>query len=139
MADVVSKSKANKIEPDCTYPCPCRKQGELCPIMLTDALGCSHCHHIFVVHKDGYTLEQVSSAYPYKQLWYWTGRVWSPIKPPLRKSGLTWLMGTLFFGMIVLLVLLLAFHIRFDSRIVVWALMTFILSILAWLIVYRQS
>lgn len=135
---MVPKSKTSKIDPDCTYPCPCRKQGELCPITLTDALGCSHCHHIFVVREDGYTLEQVSSAYAYKHLWYWTGRDWHPVKPPLRKSGLSWFVGAVFFMIMVLLVLLLAFHVRFDSRIVVWVLMTFIVSILAWLMVSRQ-
>jgi hypothetical protein len=139
MADVTSKSRASKIESHCAYPCPCRKQGELCPITLTDALGCTLCHHIFVVREDGYTLEQVSNAYPYKQLWYWTGRAWYPVMPPLRKSGLTWLVGMLFFITMVLLVLLLALHIRFDSRIVVWVVMMCVLSTLAWLIVYRQS
>ncbi len=136
---MIPKSNASKIELDGPYPCPCRKQGELCPILLTEALGCGLCHHIFIVREDGYVLEQASSAYPYKQLWYWTGRAWNPVIPPLRKSGLTWVMGMLFFFALVVIVLLLAFNVRFDSRIVVWILMTFFLSTLAGLIVFRQS
>jgi hypothetical protein len=136
---VVSKGKASKIDPYGTYPCPCRKQGELCPIALMDALGCHRCHHIFIVREDGHTLEQASSPYPYKQLWHWTGRGWHPVVPPFRNSSLAWFVSLLFLFITVLLVLLLAFHIRFDSRIVVWVVMILMLSTLALLIVYRQS
>jgi hypothetical protein len=136
---VISKGKASKIEPQGTYPCPCRKQGELRPIALMDALGCHRCHHVFVVREDGYTLEQASSPYPYKQLWYWAGRSWHPVVPPLRNSGLFGFVGLLFFLLVVLFVLLLAFQVRFDSRIVVWVVMIFVLSTLALLIFCRPS
>lgn len=104
-----------------------------------DALGCHRCHHIFIVREDGHTLEQASSPYPYKQSWYWTGRSWHPAVPPFRSSGLVWFVGLLSLFVLVLLILLLAFQMRFDSRIVVWVVMTFVLSTLALLIVYRQS
>jgi hypothetical protein len=135
---VISKGKASKIETQGTYPCPCRKQGELRPIVLMDALGCHRCHHVFVVRDDGYTLEQASSPYPYKQLWYWNGRGWHLIVPPLRHNGLLGFVGLLFFLLMLLLVLLLAFHIRFDSRIVMWIGMIVVLSTLTLLIFCRQ-
>lgn len=58
------------------YPCPCRRSGQLTPITLTDAFGCDQCHKIFAVKPDGYTLEQLSTSYPYPPTWYWTGRHW---------------------------------------------------------------
>ncbi|MCG9889898.1 MAG: hypothetical protein MH252_02335 [Thermosynechococcaceae cyanobacterium MS004] len=136
VANVVSKSKASKIEPNCTYPCPCRKPGELHPIVLTEALGCSRCHHIFVVHEDGYTLEHVSGVYPTKQRWYWSGQGWCPTQSQ-RTKGWTWCMGLLLCS--TLLVLLLGLHIRLDARIVVWVVSMLILSTMAWLILFRQG
>jgi hypothetical protein len=135
---VVSKGKASKIDPYGTYPCPCRKQGELCPIALMDALGCHLCHHIFIVREDGHTLEQASSPYPYKQLWHWTGRNWYPAIPPLRNSRLAWFIGLLFTVITVLLILLLVFRVPLDSRIVGWAVLIVTLTALSLMIVYRQ-
>ena len=57
------------------YPCPCRRKGNLKPIVLTEALGCDRCQQIFVVKKDGQVIEQLSSIYQ-KKSWRWTGNRW---------------------------------------------------------------
>ena len=69
-------SKIHKIDQSTDYPCPCRRNGQLKPIALTEAFGCSLCQQIFVIQEDGYTLEPVSTYYPYRRTWQWTGSHW---------------------------------------------------------------
>ncbi len=58
------------------YPCPCRRQGKLCNIILTEAMGCQLCQTIFVLSPSGESIEQLNAHYPYKKAWAWTGRRW---------------------------------------------------------------
>ena len=67
--------KNQKIDLTSEYPCPCRRKGNLKPIVLTEALGCDRCQQIFVVKKDGRVIEQLSSIYQ-KKSWQWTGSRW---------------------------------------------------------------
>ena len=67
--------KVQKIDLSSEYPCPCRRKGNLKPIVLTEALGCDRCQQIFVVKKDGQVIEQLSSIYQAKS-WRWTGNRW---------------------------------------------------------------
>jgi hypothetical protein len=138
----VPRVKTCKIDPALTYPCPCRKRGQLCPIILTEAFGCDQCHQIFVVRGDGYVLEQLSSIYPYQQLWYWTGQDWSLIRPPFYQSAFAWIVGALTTLFLLLLCLPMVFHIPFDRRVMVWMLLTLfivlMLSCMVWLTIYRQ-
>lgn len=67
--------KSKKIDLTSEYPCPCRRKGNLKPIVLTEALGCDRCQQIFVVKKDGKVIEQLSSVYQ-KKSWQWTGSRW---------------------------------------------------------------
>ena len=46
------------------------------PIALTEAFGCNRCQQIFVLQENGHLLEQLSTHYPYKRVWYWTGQQW---------------------------------------------------------------
>jgi len=71
--------KPQKIDLNSEYPCPCRRRGRLVPIALTEALGCNRCQQIFVVGENGYAIEDVSAAYPYKQTLHWTGHQWSRV------------------------------------------------------------
>jgi hypothetical protein len=48
----------------------------LTPIALTEAFGCNRCQQLFVVREGGYLLEQLSTHYPYRRAWYWTGSQW---------------------------------------------------------------
>lgn len=67
--------KGQKIDLTNEYPCPCRRQGHLKPIVLMDAMGCDRCQQIFVVKQDDGVIEQVSSIYQ-KKSWRWTGNRW---------------------------------------------------------------
>ena len=119
----MSRAKPSKIDLYETYPCPCRRREQLTPIALTEALGCSRCHHVFVIRPDGYTLEQLSSAHPYKQMWYWTGKEWSPVHSPLNRQGCFWLLGVVCCLLIPLLFCLpIAFNIPLADNLVVWIL-----------------
>lgn len=68
--------KPEKIELQLEYPCPRCKRGQLQAITLTEAFGCDRCSQIFGVSEDGMTLEQLSTSYPYKKAWQWTGVGW---------------------------------------------------------------
>jgi hypothetical protein len=72
----VRPHKYVKIDQNQDYPCPCRRKGTLLPIVLTEAFGCDRCQQIFVVQENGQTIEQLSSHYPYKRTWRWTGFRW---------------------------------------------------------------
>ena len=68
--------KSSKVDFHSDYPCPCRRHGRLLPIVLTDAFGCDRCQQIFVLQENGQVIEQLSSSYPYKRAWRWTGFRW---------------------------------------------------------------
>ncbi|MBP0018872.1 MAG: hypothetical protein J7647_15150 [Cyanobacteria bacterium SBLK] len=78
--------KPPKIDLNDEYPCPCRRRGTLKPILLTDAFGCDRCQQIFVVEESGRTIEQLSTTYPYKRSWRWTGHRWIAARTPLREN-----------------------------------------------------
>ena len=77
--------KAQKIDLNTEYPCPCRRRGALVPIALTEAFGCNKCQQIFVVEESGYVIEELSTTYPYKKVWRWTGYRWVTGKAGLKK------------------------------------------------------
>ncbi len=96
--------KNHKIDFNADYPCPCRRRGRLVPIALTDAFGCDRCQQIFVVQDNGYVLEQLSTHYPYKKTWRWTGNQWSIAHSSLSRSYLP-LILVILFGLVFLLLL----------------------------------
>lgn len=117
----------HKIDLNDEYPCPCRRKGRLLPIILTEAMGCDRCQQIFVVTETGKEIEQLSSVYPYKRRWRWTGKRWvinGMWRLEIYLPIITWLIlilliisipivikfsegPTLFFGIIIILVLIL--------------------------------
>ena len=76
--------RLHKIDLQAEYPCPCRRRGRLLPITLTEAFGCDRCQQIFVSKDCGQLLEQLSTHYPYKRVWYWTGQQWRLERSVLR-------------------------------------------------------
>jgi hypothetical protein len=68
-------------QPFLSYPCPCRRQAKLVPIILTDAFGCDRCPHMFVMEEEGRLVEQLTLGYPYPRAWRWTGEAWRLIRP----------------------------------------------------------
>lgn len=135
----VQPQKAQKIDLTQDYPCPCRRRGRLAPIALTEAFGCSRCQQIFVVEESGYVLEQLSTNYPYKRSWRWTGHQWNTAHSGLSESYLPVALG-------ITLVLLsiwlpLALNSPPSSGIVLWAIVALLLAILPALMVllaYRR-
>lgn len=97
--------KARKIDINAEYPCPCRREGRLKPITLTEAFGCDRCQQIFVVRDEGELLEQLSTHYPYKRVWYWTGQQWRLDRSVIRSQYLP--VAMMLFG-VAMFVLLLA-------------------------------
>lgn len=131
--------KAHKIDLTQDYPCPCRRKGRLSPIALTEAFGCNRCQQIFVVEDNGHVLEQLSTSYPYKRSWRWTGHQWRIVKAGLGESYLPIALG-------ITLVLLsiwlpLALNSPANSGILLWAIVALLLAVLPALMVllaYRR-
>ncbi|QQE64483.1 hypothetical protein GFS31_11640 [Leptolyngbya sp. BL0902] len=102
---IVRTYKSQKIDPQSDYPCPCRRSGRLQPIILTEAFGCDRCQQIFVVQDDGYVMEQLSTHYPYKRAWRWTGQQWRLDRSALNLSYPSLLVMTSFVLMAFFLIL----------------------------------
>jgi hypothetical protein len=64
---------------------------------LTEAFGCDRCQQILVLEENGQILEQLSSSYPYKRAWRWTGHRWVQIRPRLGNPYFPLMVGTVFF------------------------------------------
>jgi len=136
----VSGHKGWKIDLDSEYPCPCRREGCLKPIMLTEAFGCDRCQQIFVTKNHNQELEQLSGAYPYKRAWFWNGQRWIAIHS---RWGEIYLPLTL--GIIVVLLLVwlpLTLQSSFEVTILFWALLALLLALLpafmVWLAYWRR-
>jgi hypothetical protein len=71
------------------------------PILLTEAFGCDRCQQIFAVEDNGQVIEQLSSSYPYKRAWRWTGYRWIPAHRGSLASYLPVLMGMLLVALVV--------------------------------------
>ncbi len=126
--------KAQKIDLSTEYPCPCRRKGVLKPIALTEAFGCDRCQQIFVVEDKGYSLEQLSTSYPYKRSWCWTGHRWSNTGSSLTESYLPVALGII----LILLIVWLPLALRSPSglNIIFWALLAVLLAVLPALMVW---
>jgi hypothetical protein len=96
----VRPSKAHQIDLTSEYPCPCRRNGKLKPIVLTEALGCDRCQQIFVVKKDGQVIEQLASIYQ-KKSWRWTGHRWQNVYARWKQSNCL-IIFILLFGLSIL-------------------------------------
>ena len=126
--------KAQKIDLNTEYPCPCRRRGHLLPITLTEAFGCDRCQQIFVVEENGQVIEQLSSSYPYKRAWRWTGHRWISAHQGLRESYLPVALGII----LVLLIVWLPLALRSPSglSIIFWAILAVLLAVLPALMVW---
>ncbi|MBE9127793.1 MULTISPECIES: hypothetical protein [unclassified Coleofasciculus] len=132
--------KAQKIDLTAEHPCPCRRRGQLVPITLTEAFGCNRCQQIFVVEDNGHVIEQLSTTYPYKKAWRWTGYRWVPAHTRLGES---YLPVALLIVLVLLIVWLpLALRSSAGPSIILWALLAVTLAVLPALMVwlaYRRS
>ncbi|MGF1591144.1 MAG: hypothetical protein ACFCU7_18220 [Pleurocapsa sp.] len=133
--------KTQKIDLTSEYPCPCRRKGNLKPIVLTEALGCDRCQQIFVVKKDGQVIEQLSSIYQ-KKSWRWTGNRWKNAYARWTQSYLS-MMLILLLSLSVLIVVILPLLLQWlnAQSIISWIVMFLFLItllILSLFIVYRH-
>jgi cellulose synthase/poly-beta-1,6-N-acetylglucosamine synthase-like glycosyltransferase len=137
----VRSQKTQKIDLSSEYPCPCRRKGNLKPIVLTEALGCDRCQQIFVVKRDGQVIEQLSSIYQ-KKSWRWTGNRWKNAYARWTQSYLS-IMLILLLSLSVVIVVILPLLLRWlnAQSIISWIvifLFLIILLILSLFIVYRH-
>jgi hypothetical protein len=131
---LVPSQKPEKIELNTDYPCPCRRRGRLIPITLTEAFGCDRCQQIFVVEDNGYVLDQLSTNYPYKRAWRWTGKSWNLVQPKLGESYLPIALGIIF--VLVIIWLPLALRLANGSSVIAWAIVAVLLAILPAIMVW---
>ncbi|MBE9257975.1 hypothetical protein [Dolichospermum sp. LEGE 00246] len=126
--------KPDKIDLNMEYICPCRRNGQLIPITLTEAFGCDRCQQIFVVEENGYVLEQLSTTYPYKRAWRWKGNNWQIVQPRLGQNYLPIALSIIF--VLVIIWLPLALRLANSSNIIAWAIVALLLVILPALMVW---
>mgnify|MGYP001791031956 FL=1 len=125
---LVHTEKIEKIDLNCEYPCPCTRKGHLQPITLTEAFGCDRCQQIFVVEDNGHVLEQLSTTYPYKRAWRWTGAGWHVVHPKIGESYLPIALVVTFLLVIIWLPFALKFAV--GSGLLAWAIVVVLLAIL---------
>ncbi|MEZ2301315.1 MAG: hypothetical protein P2A85_07215 [Microcoleus anatoxicus] len=129
----MSSQKAPKIDLNGDYPCPCRRRGRLVPIILTEAFGCNRCQQIFVLDESGYVIEQLSTNYPYKQTWRWTGQQWNRAHRGFREHYLPLALGMI----LVLLMIWLPLALYSPGRnIILWAVVAVLLAMVPALMVW---
>uniref|UniRef100_B8HLF6 Uncharacterized protein n=1 Tax=Cyanothece sp. (strain PCC 7425 / ATCC 29141) TaxID=395961 RepID=B8HLF6_CYAP4 len=136
-------AKAQKVDISSTYPCPCRRQGQLVPITLTEAFGCQRCQQIFVLKQDGCTIEQLSTTYPYKRTWYWNGHQWHTARQTWGEGYWYFTLGLSFFVLLPLLLWLpLMLNVPLSPEVILWVIATLLLAVVpavvAWLALYRR-
>jgi hypothetical protein len=124
----VQSKKPEKIDFNNEYPCPCRRRGQLTAITLTEAFGCNRCQRIFVVEDSGYVLEELSTTYPYKKAWRWSGNAWSVVHPKMGESYLPVALGIIF--VLVVIWLPLALRLANTSSWIAWVMLAVLLALL---------
>ncbi len=77
-----------------SYPCPLCWQGQLQPMVLVDAYGCSLCQQILLVNLDQQTVYPVDGSQSLG--WRWQSRGWQPLHhPPQDATLILWGLGTI--------------------------------------------
>ncbi|WP_253276432.1 hypothetical protein [Synechococcus sp. PCC 6312] len=133
----VTLPNAHKVDPAAHYPCPCRQNGELIPIVLTEALGCQRCQQIFVVRPDGYSIEQLVVTYPYKRIWYWTGLQWQALRRGLGDQPWLYTLGLLIFLLLpILLWVPLLFQASLKLEIMIWVVLAIAMMLFPALLIW---
>lgn len=128
--------KVNKISLKNDYPCPCRRKGNLKPIILTEALGCDRCQQIFVVQENHQTIEQLATIYQ-KRSWRWNGRRWIDICPGLSPNFLSLLfVGIVLSPVIFAITIPLILQNLSTVSIILWVVLCLLLIILLGLVLW---
>ena len=109
------------------------------PIVLTEAFGCNRCQQIFVLEQNEQAIEQLSSTYPYKKTWLWTGSRWHRAHTGLKEHYLPLALLLCFVLPVIWLVWVLNFYTG-DHKLF-WAMVPVVLvellALIQWL-AYRR-
>ena len=125
-----------KINLEKDYPCPCRRNGCLKPIFLTEAMGCDRCQQIFVLQDNQQVIEQLSSIYQ-KRAWRWNGRRWISIYPGLSPNTLSLLFIAIVLSPIIFAIALpLVLHRFSTPSMILWVVLCLILMTLLGLLLW---
>lgn len=128
--------KFKKISLKNDYPCPCRRNGCLKPIILTEALGCDRCQQIFEVRDNQQVIEQLSSIYQ-KRAWRWNGHRWINIYPGLSPNSLSLLFIAIVLSPIILAIALPLVLQRFTApSMILWVVLCLLLITLLGLVLW---
>lgn len=77
-----------------SYPCPLCWQGQLQPMILVDAYGCSLCQQILLANLDQQTVHPVDGSRPLG--WRWQGFGWQPLHhPPQDVTFILWCLAAI--------------------------------------------
>lgn len=133
--------KTKKIDLSSEYPCPCRRKGNLKPIVLTEALGCDRCQQIFIVKENNQVIEQLASIY-HKKSWRWTGERWKNAYSLWTSSSLSAMLALMTFSAVSAAIILPPLLRWLTAQsIILWAIVLsilIILLVLMLLIIYRH-
>ncbi|NJK51328.1 hypothetical protein HC931_27410 [Candidatus Gracilibacteria bacterium] len=129
--------KSQKIDLSSEYPCPCRRRGRLLPIVLTEAFGCDRCQQIFVVDEKNQVIEQLSTNYPGKRAWRWTGYRWITAHYGIGESGLPLILVIFLVVLFILLSLALRLLPSISMILTALAILLSIVVLMFWL-AYRR-
>jgi hypothetical protein len=105
---------------------------------LTEAFGCNKCQKLFVVEEGGHVLEELSTSYPYKRAWRWTGYQWNMAHSGVSESYLPVALGITLVLLSIWLPLALSSS---QSGVLLWAVVALLLALLPALMVllaYRR-
>jgi uncharacterized membrane protein len=105
--------------------------------VLTEAFGCDRCQQIFVVDEKNQVIEQLSTNYPGKRAWRWTGYRWITAHYGIGESGLPLIL--VIFLVVLFIVLSLALRLLPSISMILTALaiLLSIVLLMFWL-AYRQ-
>jgi len=124
--------KPEKIDLDECYPCPRCKRGQIKAIILTEAFGCDRCNQIFGLAEENHLLEQLSTSYPYKKAWQWTGNHW---RDDSRGLDSNYLPAALFVVLLPLVLLWVPASLNWPSgpSMVLYSILLLVPGLLFWL------
>jgi len=73
---VFRSASVEKLHLEQDYPCPCRCEGRLTGLALTELMGCFQCGRLFLLVEDGFAIAK-PAAHPWTRWqWQWTGENW---------------------------------------------------------------
>lgn len=132
--------KAQKIDLNNEYPCPCpRCRGQLVSIaLMVAAMRCDRCNEMFEIQESGYILDQLPTSNPSKKSWCWTGRRWILARSTLEFTFLPKVVIILIAISLIVWLILLVRSLS-DSIVIFWLAIVALLIGLTWMLLWLGS